>query len=365
MGALRAKTELMVVRGPQLTKEQLRLKAPARLRRFVRKSQLRLVPPPKPSFSSLYRFSLMLVLAIALALPALAAEQLTIELHGHSALSGSFYTVGDVASFVSGPSALWDNISAEPLGYCPGPGKTITLADTGLLGILADRGYDWRQISVSGAQVAQLTGATQSIPASAIAGLLKAKVEERLGVATGIIELRPIEERRLPAGRTSVEVRFPDKAGVWLPDAIEFYVDGRLQGTLPLAQYISFELPVVIAPEQIPGRVNLSAGMLGTEVRELRPGAEVVVDAGSIIELETRGSIGAGRMVLTSRLKMPWDVKRGDEVTLLIVTGGVVMRARAEALNNAYTGQSLLVSRFSDGERFTGTLGAEKNVVVE
>jgi flagella basal body P-ring formation protein FlgA len=309
--------------------------------------------------------ALMLAVVALLAVPARADESVTLELLDGAAVSGSTYVLGDIAQYSSGSEQLWQALATENLGYAPAMGERITVSARTILGRLGERGYDWRAITLNGPAVITIHGAEQQVGTSALADLLAARIREELGVAAVFNAARELPAVALPGGEAEIRVRFPERSGWWLPDAVEFYVDGLLRDTLLLAQYGSFSLPVVVAPDGIPGRTLIGANYLGSATRELRPGTEVVTQPAQVLGLTTRGAVPAGAMPLASRLKASYDVIRGHEVTLVIQCGAVELRAQALALSDAYVGQLLTVKRSDDGVKFKGRVEAGPLVVVE
>ena len=295
----------------------------------------------------------------------LAAPVLVIGLSAGAAVDGSHYVVGDVATWERGSAELWARVEQEPLGICPAPGETTYLSAVGLLGVLKQRGYDWRRIEITGATVTAVRAAEQSVPPETTQQVLLNRMQEKLGVEVALVESQPLPAVQLPAGRLEIHVRFPDKPGWWLPDAVEFNVDGRLAAVVPLRRYVSFELPVVVAPDGIAGRTQISRSLVVLEQRELLPGQEVATCIDDITGKTTRTRIQSGALVVLSRLKLPYDVARGEEVTLVFASQGIMLRAQAVALNNAYIGQQLLAQRLSDDKKYSGVLREGRMVVVK
>lgn len=304
----------------------------------------------------------MLLLSVRIAI---AEELLRLELIEDALASGSVFTVADIARYISGDEQLWQKIATEKLGYAPEPGRSIVFTRAALLGRLADRGYDWRAIGVTGPDTLQIAGAGQEAGTGQVRDLLEQDVRQVLGIAASFEEQRALPEPVLPAGTLNIRVRYPQKAGFWLPDAVEFSVDGLLVAAIPLAQYGCFRLPVVIAPQGIPGRTLIDGTHLSIEEREVRPGQEFVPRAADAIGMTTRSPVAAGAQLCLSRLQAAYDIARGSEITLVVQSGAVELRARAVALNNAYIGQRLLVERVDDGARFTGLVVAGPMVVME
>ncbi len=292
-------------------------------------------------------------------------ESLVLELIDGAKLSGATYSLGDVCDYVSGNAVLWERLKVEPMGYAPAPGSSITLATSTILGRLAERGYDWRQISLRGPEQITIHGTVQSLDPSTVLALLDSETSRKLEAAVSFEPTRAMSVPKLPVGELAVTVRFPDKPGRWLPDAIEFHVDGRLATVMPLGQLGKFHLRVLVAPAGIAARTLIDAGHLGLEEQVIAPGQEVTTCTTDAVGLTTRSQIAAGAMVKLSRLKQPYDVTRLSTVTLLIRTGGVEMSAQAQAMADAYVGQVVLVKRLDDNAKFSGLVVEGPLVVVE
>lgn len=292
-------------------------------------------------------------------------ENLMLELIDGATLSGTTYSLGDVCGYVSGDAVLWERLRAEPMGYTPAPGSSITLAASTVLGRLAERGYDWRVISFRGLEQITIHGTVQSLESSIILALLESETNRKLETAVSFELTRTLSAPELPTGELSINVRFPDKPGRWLPDAIEFHVDGRLATVMPLGQLGKFHLRVLVAPMGIAARTLIDAGHLGLEEQVVAPGQEVATCIVDAVGLTTRSQIAAGAMVKLSRLKQPYDVTRLGTVTLLIRTEGVELNAQAQAMADAYIGQVVLVKRLDDNAKFSGLVVDGPLVVVE
>ncbi|MCH7472091.1 hypothetical protein IIA79_03965 [bacterium] len=237
-----------------------------------------------------------------------------------AAVSSQNYTVAEVAEYVSGERSLWQLVAAETAGVSPRTaGQRTQFGAARLLGILAERGYDWQRIAIEGAAVAAIQLAEQSVPAATVIALLENETSERLGVPVEIITATPFPDTILPQGNLSIHVHFPDKPGYWLPDAVEFLVDGRLVSRLPLTRLkTNFKLTVIVAPGGITARTLVHPGRLGAEEQDLPPGSEVATRAEQVTGMTTRAALRPGERLRLSQLQAPYDVSRGSELTLVI-----------------------------------------------
>lgn len=296
--------------------------------------------------------------------PADAAE-LSINLPAQVQVSGNTCLVADVAEYASGDQELWVAIAAETIAYAPDPGKSFKLAAKTLLGRLKERGYNWQAIELTGADVVVITGSQQTVDSGPVRELIEAQAALKLGVPVKFAIDKPLPTVDLPGGELEITVRFPDKPGEWLPDAVEYTIGERLVERLVLSHFGEFELPVVVAADTIDGRTRLKPDHLIIGTQSLRPGTEVVTDPASIEGLKTKMRFSAGSPLKLSKLEQPFDVERGSYVLLVIRGGAVELNAQAVALNGAYLGQTIAVERMSDGMRFTGVVEDGPVVIVE
>lgn len=194
---------------------------------------------------------------------------------------------------------------------------------------------------------------------------LRASISERLGVEAVIETLAGWPPLNLDAQQARICVRYPAHKASSLPEALEIRVGQRLEACLPLVRYLSFTLPVVVAPDGLALHSRITAEQLALESRTLGAGSECCCDPSGLAGLESRVALPAGALVLPSRLRAPADVRRGDSVTLILRMDGMEVRAEASALADAYIGQRISVRRVSDRRQFSGVLQSGPIVEVE
>jgi flagella basal body P-ring formation protein FlgA len=194
---------------------------------------------------------------------------------------------------------------------------------------------------------------------------VQSDAEEQLKVAVALEPLHELPPITLPVGAVELTVRYPKHAGLYLPEAVECRVDGRLITSIALGQYVRFRLSVLTAPDGLPARALVDGAQLACEEQLLGAGTEVATLPGQTAGMCTRGLLPAGARVVLSRLMRPFDVARGSTVLLVIAMDGVRMEARAVALADGYIGQRLTVQRENDKKKYVGLVCADQQVVVE
>jgi flagella basal body P-ring formation protein FlgA len=207
--------------------------------------------------------------------------------------------------------------------------------------------------------------AGQVVAPADVLALVQADAGRTLGVDVALAPLRALPPVTLPAGEAELRVRYPKRPGVFLPEAVECRVDGRLITSIALGQYVRFTLRVLTAPDGVSRGALLDPGRIGSEEQTLGAGAEVVTAWEQVAGLAARGTLPRGARVVLSRLMRPYDVARGSTVLLVVEMPGVRMEARAVALADAYLGQRVLVEREDGKMKYTGLVCPGPTVVVE
>lgn len=289
---------------------------------------------------------------------------LSLHLQSQATATGIEVRLGDVADYLAGDAELWAQISAEPVATAPQQDTSISLTAQDILGLLAERGYAWQGIGISGARQVVISKTLHAIDPELLAAAVEDAIRIKLDAPVELLLLRELPSLQLPAA-AMLSVRFPDKPGWWLPDAIEFHEGSRLVGVLPLSQYMRFKLPVQVALNDIAARTLLDPARLAVREMELTAGSECVPGSANVSGTTTRSAIDGGQVLKRSRLIQPFDVLRGQAVLLRLSLDGLEMEASSVALNDAYLGQRLTVKRASDNAKFTGLLCAGPVVVVQ
>jgi flagella basal body P-ring formation protein FlgA len=194
---------------------------------------------------------------------------------------------------------------------------------------------------------------------------LEADCEERLGVDVQLRLLEALPALKCRSADYELAVRYSPRAGQWLPDALLLREAGRQTASLPLYRYVEFSLPVLVAPAGLSARSLIRSEQLETQVLPLRAGREVLCDMARASGCEARLAVRPGGQVLHSALRAPYDIRRGEELTLVLRLPGLEVQASATALCDAYIGQRITVRRSDDRRQFSGLLSAGPQVVVE
>jgi flagella basal body P-ring formation protein FlgA len=191
------------------------------------------------------------------------------------------------------------------------------------------------------------------------------QVKEKIGVDVVVMPIVNGVKPRLPESYDSFSLRYPNRKGTVLPDMLQFYYQDRLVSNMNLRRYVDFNLPVVQANTEIPAYSAIDSAWLDCSSDTVSPGSEVLLNIEEATGMLSRLKLRTGDRLQGSRLQLPYDIARGQSVTLLIKSGGVEAVVEATAAGNAYVGQRISVRRNSDNQRFSGLVKDGPVVVIE
>lgn len=123
---------------------------------------------------------------------------------------------------------------------------------------------------------------------------------------------------------------------------------------------------IITARQSLPRGTILQNSDLRIEKREIsRFRSGVFTRKSEVIGMTIKRAIASGS-VLTPRLVQPRQlVKRGQSVTILAESGGLLIRVKGEALMDGHHGQSIQVKNSRSGKKFTAEVVAIQTVRVK
>jgi flagella basal body P-ring formation protein FlgA len=130
-------------------------------------------------------------------------------------------------------------------------------------------------------------------------------------------------------------------------------------------------VPVVITPYRmvpiakhgLERGVRLTSDDIAFERRDATRLLDLLPD--SLVGMRIAQSVTAGTPLLKSLLLGSGSVRNGEQVTLVLRSGAIVIRTQARTLHSAEVGRTVKVRRDDTGAVFIGRLTDEKTVVVE
>ena len=301
------------------------------------------------------------LIAPAATAPARAAE-ITIALNESSAVDGPYIELGEIAA-IDAPDDARARLIALRIGIAPTFSNPITYRKSDLVSRLALEGYTDDQFEILGKDKVKIERAGVKITSDE---LEQALIDE-LAISFGESAV-PVWKVRLPEitvnrGEIEIIVKYPSTRYGALPQTVLVKVDGRLARQFPLSGYVSFKLPVVVAISGIPRGACVSADCVKVIQTTLPPGAAAITSLDGCIGLEAKRNIGAGEQLTYESLLKPYDARRGDDLTVTIIRGGISIEALATAREDAYIGEQMLVELTDTGKTMRVTLVSSNTAV--
>lgn len=202
--------------------------------------------------------------------------------------------------------------------------------------------------------------ATQDVTEEQIQLTLKRYVEKRFEGKVGDVQVRVLnlaEPVTVPAGFLEVRV-----AGRGLEEGLgrrlfqmELSVDGAQVQTLKVMAEVTASVEVVTAARYLKPEETIQAEDLKV-VRIQLPALvhDFALDPEAVIGKRVVRPLRAETPVRMSALSVPFVVKRGDQVTIEVKHGGLLIQASGTTKANGQIGQSITVTNLDSGKEIRG-----------
>ncbi|MEM6334026.1 MAG: flagellar basal body P-ring formation chaperone FlgA [Planctomycetota bacterium] len=338
------------------------------------------------------------ITALMLALTAGVSYADTIRLYPHAMTTSNTVELGQIA-VLEGSAA--EAMSGVVVAEWPGDNQAMRVSLDQIRQRLSDAGINWGQVSLEGAahctikqrnvktqaqshnapetQAAQVThaGSDHASPATTTTNATAHSASTPAAASHTPTLRREIEARlRLasPHPSETLRIAFPLNEP-WLDEPITGPTILR-----PLTQVTLGTLIIVVERLDTEGEIldrrQIRAliereSLALTATRPLRPGqtlaaedittttvwldnahAQPLTEATSLIGRRVKLALHEGDVLYSDHIQAPYVIRRGDLVTVRVVTGGLVVRSVAKAQHDAAMGEPVELRRPRTGERF-------------
>jgi len=124
-----------------------------------------------------------------------------------------------------------------------------------------------------------------------------------------------------------------------VPITIYLYDGDRIVKTGTVSAEPQIRRSVAVAAEAVRRGRTITAETVRIETRWLAPSPGGPADPESVIGAEARSNIEPGDVITQQAVVAPLTVRRGDEVWVHVLSGGVNMKVRARAMHDAHDGE--------------------------
>ncbi len=215
------------------------------------------------------------------------------------------------------------------------------------LGWAAEPDASWESIVIH--QVTESFSRSHSLPPDAVRVQVKS-----------LPDFRPFSPETVDA-----RIYAEDKTGyqtVW----VEIYENGIYRKKYPATLKLSVVTPVVIAAGKISRNKILTERDLAYKTVEIDRNLEsVFLSTETLIGQQARHVIQPGTVLKSSMVSRPYAIIRGEQVSLKIVVGNLVVESVGIAQSSGQKGDPVRVRSLATGKTIHGLAGDNKEVLVQ
>lgn len=342
----------------------------------------------RPPWST-YIAGVLPAIVIAVVQPALAGQGLPVEprdrapravirVRETASAQGKEILLKDLAEITAGNRSLLQALEALSVGQAPPPGLTRTFDPALIVIKLRQYKIDPTGIRIESPQRVVVAGAHRVIGRdrlfeAAKTAVLRGREEDLTQITVRPDTLPP--DLVLPPGEVELRARprlvssCPEpcrrvELGS-IPVVVEAWVDGRLYRTVSLVVRVSLMREVVVANYPLPSHAVVKATDVRLERRDIGPlSHEPLQDPTLAVGRRTTRMLAMGDIVLSDAVELPPLIRKGDVVTLMVETPGLLLTAKGIAQEGGKAGQVVRVKNTASGREVLGKVESEKTVRV-
>lgn len=294
------------------------------------------------------RILVMVAVLCLLAAPALAAP-VTVAVNAEVTVTGPLITLGELATITGEDKERIKALAAVKLGNAPSPGHRLALTSDALGARLAASGADLGEINWLVPPAIAVTTAAQTISGERLQAAATEALQAQLAAAgdteLSVTPLGTTPDVMAPLGSVDIIAEFPAGIRFNAPTAaaVAISTDGRPFTTVSVRFNVKAYQQIVVAARNIAAREEITAENVRTERREIGKMAGHITDIGKVLGLAARRPITAGTPLTEAAVDKPLMVKRGTMVTILVKTGGMIIAAGGQAMQDGREGELIRV----------------------
>lgn len=309
----------------------------------------------------------MLCLALMWAGLAQAADPGPVKFRTEGQVAGEYITLGDLADL---PPELAGSVGQAPVWSAPPPGQSYTLTGEFLRYRLTQLGL----AELAAAELPPVISVRQTgrvLPPEEVAKAIQRYLKEHSPYPEKNLRLTlyPLEEAvLLPEGAYSLEV-VPPKNGRLLGElTLELAL---AQGGRPLKRFkaagrVSLEMEVVCATRPLMPPQVLSAGdvkLMRREVTTLNP-QDFFTAPDQVVGRTLARPLGPREILTPRHLSQQPLIQKGEEVTVLLMDGGLEIRTKGVAQEPGFPGKAIRLLNPKSKKEFQAQVVDHKTVRV-
>ena len=292
-----------------------------------------------------------------------AAGIAAVRLYADASVDGPYVELGEIAQ-IDAPGELGEVLTSLRVGIVPPFGVEIQIRKSDIEARIDRERSITDEFAVTGASSVTVRRGGVSISPADLESKLVSFLSENYGGRVEIVWKERFKEITVNRGEVAVEAKPPSHRKGALPQSLSISVDGKLVKVVALSRYLEFRAPVVIAREPVARGNTIPASALLVEIRTVPAGRAVILDVEDCAGLEAVRSIGAGGEISPDAVRKPFDVRRGDAVTVVVVMDTLTIETESTATQDGYIGDTIAVRLADGGKVMRGVVESPARVVV-
>ncbi len=285
--------------------------------------------------------------------PVFDQKQVIVNIKQQTVLQNEKYTIGDIASKVTGGSSQeQEQIRLVSLGESPLPGKTQSLNENYILTQIRRAGYT---VVIRMSQGATVMRAAYKIPSSSLKNAIISKIKERYSQyeSVDVAIQSKLQPAFVPKGKLSFEVMPPQmqqKLGGAMTWSIALYIDDKQVYTLPVSLIIHVSDEVWVADQVISRKQLITKNNIKEVKKEIsseRIGYKSL--ASDFLNNEARQTIARNSVIRKSILEAPLLIKKGKVLTLEYKSKNLVFSNQVRAMEAGHKNDIIKVKTLNGG----------------
>lgn len=275
-----------------------------------------------------------------------------VEVAGHSTVEGDRIALGQIARIEGSDRDLAARLETVPLGQSPLPGDSRNLTETDLLLRLRQSGIEATSIRLLFPEKATVVRRAVTIEAGQIREMVANFLQQHLprsDAACTVKDIRVPDRIVLPSGKVKYEIYSAHQGALigTFPVAIDFKVNEKHEKKVWATVTVEALTDVVVTVRPL-GRFR-PITEADIEVRRVDMAdlpADAIGNPEDVIGKRTRVAVQSNMVLRTDLVELPPLVKRGDMVTILVQSEGLMITALGQVNKTGRQGERIPVVNF-------------------
>jgi flagella basal body P-ring formation protein FlgA len=294
-----------------------------------------------------------------------AAPKITVIVRSGTEVAGTTVILSDIASVKSNDKSLTEKLKHTEVCASPLPGKMRKLARAQVMTSLRKTGIDDKDISLLCPESLSITRSSMEITGQALFDAAKdyAMSAHNLPGTVYIEPVRLLPTQQLPVGKIELKAQPINSIRKGQNSiAVDIVLDGKTERRIYVPILVKTLTKVLIATKPISKNEELTSDNTALEDRDITTMPYEAYTGELDNGTQASMPIAQGAVIRKQWICEPVMVHSGDNVIVVVQSGGVRISDKGTAAEDGHAGQ-LIKIRFSDGKREIRATVIEPGVV--